>query len=336
MKTTGFVSQSQRDCASQPRVAELARLPWENGCHLVYNPRRVVATHSAVGTTSLGLSESFHYTPRVAPKAQPRAGGQNPFGIHAAGLTNLVVLFVIAVLVGCRPRTDEAEHAHESEAGVTFNEKKGLLVSPETAKFIGLQLADVEERKISAAFHFSAQIYRAASEAKFASLPPTGTSVAVASGTINATDATKLSEGQTVSVRTAQGDTTLSARVVTLTRHLEEASGHVEVTLAVSDAPQPLAVGAFLSVSVAHGGEKTVASVPRSALFRTAEGDFVYTVSGEHFVRTPVKRGVADDEFVEIIDGLYAGDQIVVQPVMSLWLTELQSLRGGKACADGH
>jgi hypothetical protein len=26
----------------------------------------------------------------------------------------------------------------------------------------------------------------------------------------------------------------------------------------------------------------------------------------------------------------------VVQPVMTLWLAELQSLRGGKACADGH
>jgi hypothetical protein len=39
---------------------------------------------------------------------------------------------------------------------------------------------------------------------------------------------------------------------------------------------------------------------------------------------------------VQITDGLYAGDQVVVQPVMSLWLAELQSLRGGKACADGH
>ena len=98
----------------------------------------------------------------------------------------------------------------------------------------------------------------------------------------------------------------------------------------------PLAAGAFLSVTVPLGGEKSVVSVPRSALFRTTEGDFVYTVSGEHFMRAPVKLGGVNHEFAEVTDGLYAGDQIVVQPVMTLWMAELQSLRGGKACADGH
>ena len=76
--------------------------------------------------------------------------------------------------------------------------------------------------------------------------------------------------------------------------------------------------------------------LPRAALLQTAEGNFVYTVSGERFVRAAVKVGVLNDEFVEITDGLYAGDQVAAQPVMTLWLAELQSLRGGKACADGH
>jgi hypothetical protein len=35
---------------------------------------------------------------------------------------------------------------------------------------------------------------------------------------------------------------------------------------------------------------------------------------------------------VEIKDGLYAGDQVVLQPVMSLWLTELAAVKGGQAC----
>jgi hypothetical protein len=49
-----------------------------------------------------------------------------------------------------------------------------------------------------------------------------------------------------------------------------------------------------------------------------------------------VKLGAINHEWAEVTDGLYAGDQIVVSPVMTLWLAELQSLRGGKACADGH
>ena len=59
---------------------------------------------------------------------------------------------------------------------------------------------------------------------------------------------------------------------------------------------------------------------------------FVYTVNGEHFIRTPVKVGLANADRVEITDGLYAGDQVVWQPVMALWMTELAAVKGGQAC----
>ena len=59
-------------------------------------------------------------------------------------------------------------------------------------------------------------------------------------------------------------------------------------------------------------------------------------MSGKQFVRAALKTGEVSNESVEVTDGLYAGDRIVVQPVMTLWLAELQSIRGGKACADGH
>ena len=80
----------------------------------------------------------------------------------------------------------------------------------------------------------------------------------------------------------------------------------------------------------------SVTTVPASALLKTAEGSFVYTVNGQFYVRTPVKTGLANDKLVEITDGLYSGDQIVTTPVMSLWMAELQVLRGGKACTCGH
>ena len=74
-------------------------------------------------------------------------------------------------------------------------------------------------------------------------------------------------------------------------------------------------------------------SVPRSALLTTVEGHFVYAENGGFFLRTPVKIGTQSAERVEIADGLYAGDKIISAAVMSLWLAELQYLRGGKACA---
>ena len=158
----------------------------------------------------------------------------------------------------------------------------------------------------------------------------------MASGTVSATNAAKLSEGQTVSVQRRENGTQLSGRIVALKHEFQNANGQLEVLLAISDEQKPFAVGEFVSVSVPVGREESVVAVPRSAVFRTAEGDFVYTVSGEHYVRTPIKLGAVNHEFVEVPDGLYAGDQIVLRPVMTLWLAELQAIRGGKACADGH
>jgi hypothetical protein len=230
----------------------------------------------------------------------------------------------------------EAGHARGAETGVTFNARKGLLVPTETAKFIGLEVAGVEERMVAATLEFSAQVYRAASEAPLASGQPGGRPDAWASGNVSPADAARLTEGQVVSVRGGDTGIEMSGRVVALERDLEKASGQVEVLLAISDSEPPLASGALLSVTVPIASERNVVSVPRTALFRTTEGDFVYTVSGEHFVRTAVRLGSVNPEFAEVTDGLYAGDQFVIKPVMALWMAELQSLRGGKACADGH
>jgi hypothetical protein len=63
-----------------------------------------------------------------------------------------------------------------------------------------------------------------------------------------------------------------------------------------------------------------------------SDGYSAYTVSGYHLMRTPIKVGAFNADSVEITDGLYAGDQVVLQPVMSLWLTELAAIKGGQAC----
>ena len=239
-----------------------------------------------------------------------------------------------ALFVGCG-HEHEAEHRHDEKAeGMTFNPKHGLHVPPETAKFIGLRVADVEERKVLSTFEFSAHVYRAASELKFASAESSERATALASASLSSSEAVLLRSGQSVTVKAGGED--LRGMIVGIKRDLEKAGGHVEVLLTVADERARLARGAFVSVNVALGGERSVLSVPRSALLRTVEGDFVYTASGEHFVRTRVKVGASNGEFAEVIDGLLDGDKVVVNPVITLWLAELQSVRGGKACADGH
>jgi hypothetical protein len=251
---------------------------------------------------------------------------------------SLVVLAMVTALlfIGCGHKNG-IDHAPavEAEPGVTFNSTKGLLVPAKTAKFIGLQVTEIEERKVSSALQFSAQVYRAANETQLASAQPTFTTRALASGVIGASDAASLRDG--LSIMVTLGETNrLQGQVLRLNRELEKASGQVEVLLAIDDERGRLAKGTFVHVTAPIGGEKDVVSVPRSALFRTTEGDFVYTVSGDRFVRAAVQLGTVNHDFAEVTDGLYSGDQVVVTPVMTLWLAELQSIRGGKACADGQ
>lgn len=260
-------------------------------------------------------------------------------------LTSLLGGIALAVtLTGCDSSSgdghDHAAGAHEhgeegqeETAGIVYSEKSGLSVSPETAKFIGLETAEVAERKIAGEFHFSARIYRAATEAQFASVQPMASSIALASGFISTFDTTKLREDQVITV-TAEDKQTFSARVSKVMP--DKMGNQSEVLLAIADKEGKLAGGKFVAASVPFGGETTVVSVPRSALLRTMDGDFVYTVSGDSFVRAAVKLGAVDEKFAEVVDGLYSGDQIVVKPAMTLWLAEIQALRGGHSCSHGH
>lgn len=257
------------------------------------------------------------------------------------GVFKLCFSLLALLLTGCGDGEKHAKvETHEKKASiasnVTFSAKKGLHVPAETASIIGLELADVEERIVAAAFEFSAQVYRAANETQFASSQPTGTPAAMATGSVSANDAIQLRDGQRVWVQRRKGGAPLSGRILALQHNFPRDHGEVEVLLAIADDQEPLSLGDFVSVTVPLNREEAVTSIPRSAVFRTAEGDFVYAVSGERYVRTQIKLGAANEEFVEVTDGLYAGDQVVLRPVMTLWLAELQAIRGGKACADGH
>ncbi len=253
----------------------------------------------------------------------------------------LVFTTVALVSASCGPKgndgragsSEAAEPLPVAEVGITYKANKGLLVAPTTANYIGLQVADVEERTIASLLTFPAQVCGDASAAPHTRVPGGRSPGILLAGNVSPADASMLREGQTASVRTGDAGAESEGRIIALRRDLEGVTAKVEVLLAVADLPPS---GVFVTVTVPLGGDRKVVSAPRSALLRTSEGDFVYTASGDHFMRAPVKLGLVNPDFVELTDGIYAGDQIVVQPVMTLWLAELQSLRGGKACADGH
>lgn len=240
-------------------------------------------------------------------------------------------------LGGCSAPDSSAEHGSkeaEEQVGIKFNAKHGLEVSPETAKFIGLETAAVEERTVRSKLHFTAQVFSGADGVRPVSMRETGP-LAHAVSLVSAADAKKLSPGQLVAV-SGKGGFSGEGRVISVGGNGDKLGRTAEVQIEITTSSEPLRTGQFLTVSADTGTEEQVVSVPSEAILKTAEGPIVYTVSGEHLVRAGVKVGARNEQFTEVTEGLYAGDEVAVRPVMTLWLSELQSIRGGKACADGH
>jgi hypothetical protein len=210
-----------------------------------------------------------------------------------------------------------SEHASAPENGAQFKKGEGLSLTDEMKKAIGLQIADVGEEKVSSAI-----------TVKLSALKPHE-----ASGWLPPQQAAQVKPGAEVELRPEGNGPALKGTVQRVEQMPFGTLGDYEITIATA---QPLKIGARLKATFQAPAGEAVAAIPRSALLKTAEGTFVYAVNGSFYVRTPVKTGAMNDALVEVTDGLYSGDQIVTTPVMSLWMAELQVLRGGKACTCGH
>ncbi|MCL5287488.1 MAG: hypothetical protein M1453_05785 [Acidobacteria bacterium] len=228
---------------------------------------------------------------------------------------------VIGLLfAGCQPKVASSAAVEETVIlGPTFSAKKGLLVPEDTRRSLGVKTVEVAEQKVAATIEVQLRVYQADDHAS------------LASGAIAPEQAKLLKPGQSLQIHASDGKS-FSGKVTGLRDQLLKATGMIEVLAEIPGASAGPTVGTFLQAAIALDSSERVASIPRSALLQCSDGYSVYTVSGEHLVRTPVKIGAASADFVEIKDGLYAGDQVVLQPVMSLWMTELAAVKGGQAC----
>jgi hypothetical protein len=220
---------------------------------------------------------------------------------------------ILAVLVaGCGGKNksagaEEHDHAHgehadeDRAAPASFKEGEGLQLAAETAEALGLKTAEAELRKLAHAFQVTATVFDAGPPARATTLVPP--------------------EMADEWERHPPGE----AKILSVRRDVSSALTQVEVVLAL---PGPAALGTTREVTL-RAPERTALAVPRSAVLRTASGTFVYVVKGARLLRTVVKPAASDDAFVEIADGLNAGDVVVTAGAEQLWLTELRLTKGG-------
>jgi hypothetical protein len=229
------------------------------------------------------------------------------------------VFLAVVALASCRAKPGESPAGEATvEIGPKYSAQNGLLVPDETRRSIGLKIVDVTAQKVPATLDILLRVYQDGRESL------------LASAAVTPEDAKELKRGQ--AVRASLNGTNLTGSVLGVSAQLQKATGMTEVLVEIGNASGAATFGAFLSASIDMESSAAVVSIPRAALLQCSDGHSVYTVSGEHLVRTPVQVGATCGDLVEIQDGLYAGDQVVLQPVMSLWLTELAAVKGGQAC----
>lgn len=238
---------------------------------------------------------------------------------HSFLLTGIGALAAATLNTSCLKSEASTAKTEERapENGAQFKEGRGLAITDEMKQAIGLQVAEVAEEKIAPSVTVSLDCVQAHS----------------ACGWISPDQAALIRPGMEAVLKSDSSPDSFKGVVERVEKMPLGTLGDHEVTITTEEALPP---GAALTASFKGPESDVVPVVPASALLKTAEGSFVYAVNDGFYVRTPVTTGPSDGTLVEITDGLYTGDQIVTTPVMSLWMAELQVLRGGKACTCGH
>ncbi|HEY1173499.1 MAG TPA: efflux RND transporter periplasmic adaptor subunit [Verrucomicrobiae bacterium] len=228
---------------------------------------------------------------------------------------------------------DESGHSHgdghghgeESPSGASFKAGKGVMVTDETKKILKLETVEVAEKKLPDEVRFTVQVF-GEQHRHAANLEDHSACDTYGSGLVSMETLSTVKAGQPVYLSRGT-NVPLTGVVLAVQKAL--ALGEGEIVVGVSNASTALKSGEFVPARILQPRSESVTSVPQSALLRTSEGSFVYAVNGEAYFRTAVKTGAISEGWVEIKDGLLAGDAVVVTALETLWLIELRATKGG-------
>ena len=86
--------------------------------------------------------------------------------MRALGIITATLLATGVLLVGCGHKEgdghgheEEAAHGEESSSGASFKAGKGVMLTDETRKILGIEVADLVEREVPNQIRFTAQVF---------------------------------------------------------------------------------------------------------------------------------------------------------------------------------
>jgi len=141
-----------------------------------------------------------------------------------------------------------------------------------------------------------------------------------AEGEVDEQDAGRVAVGQRVTLRLdAHPDEELHGTITTAARTVQRKRGtqdpikvlRVDIKLDKTD-PAKMRPGMRFQGTIELGRVKNAVLIPREAVLVATEGPYVYRRGALDVDRVAVKLGRENDKFVEVVNGLDAGDRMLV------------------------
>lgn len=154
--------------------------------------------------------------------------------------------------------------------------------------------------------------------------------------------AAKLKPGMKARIRVAAaGEREFVADLAHIGAEVESDSGTIEAAFHVENPDYLLRPGMRAEFAIVVGERQNVMSVPRVAIGGDIAGRYVFIRDYElkqAFVKTPVKLGAQNAQFVEVLEGLLPGDEVVTKGAYPLAFSGKGSvsLKEALDAAHGH
>lgn len=122
-------------------------------------------------------------------------------------------------------------------------------------------------------------------------------------------DAERIAAGQSVTIHTLERDKTTAAKIAMLFPTADALSQTLIAIVPLANQNGVWKPGMTIEGDVAVSSRRVDVAVRRSGIQKMEElGDVVFLADGKRFAPRPIKTGVQDDKFVEVVEGLASGE----------------------------
>jgi membrane fusion protein (multidrug efflux system) len=126
-------------------------------------------------------------------------------------------------------------------------------------------------------------------------------------------DVIELEEGREVRIiPAADSSLEFAGRIRQIAPVVDTATGTVKVTVEAVAPPDAVRPGAFVSIGIVRERHETALLVPRESVIRELRSAHVFVTRDDTAVKRAVTLGIEEEEMVEILSGVEAGEAVVV------------------------